>query len=63
MIIENAINIYTDGSSFSSPRLGGIGIRWVIINSLGQEEVEVISDALNMGCEGMSLNDVNRQKC
>ncbi len=43
MIIENAINIYTDGSSFSRPRLGGIGIRLVIINSLGQEEVEDIS--------------------
>ena len=43
MIIENAIIIYTDGSSFSRPRLGGIGIRLVIINSLGQEEVEDIS--------------------
>lgn len=43
MIIENAINIYTDGSSFSRPRSGGIGIRLVIINSLGQEEVEDIS--------------------
>jgi len=43
MIIDNAINIYTDGSSSSSPRLGGIGIRLVIINSLGEEEVEDIS--------------------
>lgn len=43
MVIENAINIYTDGSSFSRPRLGGIGIRLVIINPLGQEEVEDIS--------------------
>ena len=40
MVIENAINIYTDGSSFSRPRSGGIGIRLVIINSSGQEEVE-----------------------
>ncbi|GAH59897.1 unnamed protein product, partial [marine sediment metagenome] len=40
MIIDNAINIYADGSSFSHPRVGGIGIRLVIINSLGQEEVQ-----------------------
>jgi len=43
MSIENAINIYTDGSSFSRPRAGGIGICLVIINPLGQEEVEEIS--------------------
>ncbi len=45
MVVENAINIYTDGSSFSRPRVGGIGIRLVIINPLGQEEVEDISPA------------------
>jgi ribonuclease HI len=43
MVIENAINIYTDGSSFSHPRLGGIGIHIVIINDEGFEEVEDIS--------------------
>jgi len=40
MSFENAINIYTDGSSFSKPRSGGIGIRLVIINSSGLEEYE-----------------------
>ncbi len=44
-MIEDVINIYTDGSSLSRPRVGGIGIRLVIINSLGQEEVEDISPA------------------
>ena len=43
MVIENAINIYTDGSSFSHPRLGGIGIHIVIINDEGFEEVEDLS--------------------
>jgi len=40
MAHENAINIYTDGSSFCRPRLGGIGVRVVIINSSGLEEHE-----------------------
>jgi len=43
MVIENAINIYTDGSSFSHPRSGGIGIRLVIVNKEGFEEIEDIS--------------------
>ena len=40
MVIENAINVYTDGSSFSHPRSGGIGIRLVIVDALGQEECQ-----------------------
>jgi ribonuclease HI len=43
MAIENAINIYTDGSSFSHPRAGGIGIRLVLVNEEGFEEIEDIS--------------------
>ena len=38
--IENALNIFTDGSSRSSPRAGGIGIRFVIINSAGEEQIQ-----------------------
>jgi ribonuclease HI len=38
--IENALNIYTDGSSRSSPRAGGIGIRFVIINSAGEDQIQ-----------------------
>ncbi len=40
MVIENTINVYTDGSSLSRPRRGGIGIHLVIINSSGQEEIK-----------------------
>lgn len=40
MIIENALNIYTDGSSLSRPRTGGIGIRFIFVDSTGQEEIQ-----------------------
>ncbi len=60
MTIDNAINIYADGSSSSSPRLGGIGIRLVIINSLGEEEVEDISLA---GYAGATNNEMELLAC
>jgi ribonuclease HI len=34
---ENAINVFTDGSSLSNPRRGGIGYRFVTINHDGDE--------------------------
>ena len=40
MIHEDALNIYTDGSSYSGPRTGGIGIRFVTIDNAGDEVVE-----------------------
>jgi ribonuclease HI len=40
MIAEDALNIYTDGSSFSKPRRGGVGIRFIFIDSTGEEVVE-----------------------
>jgi ribonuclease HI len=39
-VIENALNIYTDGSSLSHQRLGGIGIRFVTCDSQGEEVTE-----------------------
>jgi ribonuclease HI len=36
---ENALNIYTDGSMFSNPRAGGIGIIFVIINDAGDAQI------------------------
>jgi ribonuclease HI len=42
MIIEGALNIYADGSSFSRPRRGGIGIRFITINDKGHEEIKDI---------------------
>ena len=60
MVIENAINVYTDGSSLSRPRRGGIGIRLVIINSSGQEEVEDISP---VGYAGATNNQMELKAC
>lgn len=34
---ENALNIYTDGSSFQHPRKGGMGILYIYIDNLGNE--------------------------
>ncbi len=42
MVYENALNIYTDGSCYSGPRRGGIGIIFVTINEAGDEVVEEI---------------------
>jgi len=38
MTYEDALNIYTDGSSYQNPRRGGVGIRYIIINANGDEE-------------------------
>jgi ribonuclease HI len=40
MLEENTLNIFTDGSSLSSPRIGGIGVRFVIVNSIGEEKIQ-----------------------
>ena len=40
VIDENALNIYTDGSSFSGPRRGGIGIRYVTVDEQGDEVID-----------------------
>jgi ribonuclease HI len=37
MIESNALNIYTDGSAYSHPRMGGIGIRFIKVDELGNE--------------------------
>ncbi|MFC2065984.1 ribonuclease H [Chloroflexota bacterium] len=60
MIIENSINVYTDGSSFSRPRTGGIGIRLVVINSSGQEEFQDVSPS---GYAGATNNQMELYAC
>ena len=40
VIDENALNIYTDGSSFSGPRRGSIGIRYVTVDKHGDEVMD-----------------------
>lgn len=35
---ETALNVFTDGSSFSNPRKGGIGVRFITIDDDGNEK-------------------------
>ncbi len=37
---DEALNIFTDGSSYSTPRRGGIGFRLVFVDESGDEQVE-----------------------
>jgi len=60
MLAENALHIYTDGSSFSSPRRGGIGIRFVLIDSQG---CETTIDSRHPGFEGATNNQMELQAC
>ena len=55
MVYEKTLNIYTDGSSYSRPRRGGIGIRFVTIKELGNE---VIEDHALPGHEGATNNEM-----
>ena len=43
MIKEDAINIYTDGSSYSNPRKGGLAVRFIVVDASGNEQIEDIS--------------------
>jgi ribonuclease HI len=60
MLAENALHIYTDGSSLPSPRRGGIGIRFLLIDSQGREE---ITDSRHAGYEGATNNQMELQAC
>jgi len=60
MPTENALNIYTDGSSLGSPRSGGIGVRYVIIDSNGSE---IIQDATFFGYRNATNNQMELQAC
>ena len=58
MLAENALHIYTDGSSLPSPRRGGIGIRFLLIDSQGREE---ITDSRHPGYKGATNNQMELQ--
>ena len=60
MLAENALHIYTDGSSLPSPRRGGIGIRFLLIDSEGREE---IIDSRHAGYQGATNNQMELQAC
>ena len=60
MIDEKALNIYADGSSKPKPRRGGIGIRYVFINDLGEE---VTQDLALPGYLGATNNEMELKAC
>jgi len=61
MLDDNALNIYTDGSSYSGPRVGGIGIVFVIVNSAGDEEI--ISEFDYPGYKQATNNEMELEAC
>ncbi len=60
MIREHALNIYVDGSSYSHPRGGGIGIRFVTIDAAGDEQAE---DLQLPGYKGATNNEMELKAC
>ncbi len=59
-MLEKALNIYTDGSSFSGPRRGGIGIRFITVDGLGNE---VIRNLEIPGYKGATNNQMELYAC
>jgi ribonuclease HI len=60
MIEENALNIFTDGSSYSHPRTGGVGILYVTIGSDGNE---IITEGHSFGYKSATNNQMELQAC
>ena len=61
MLVENALNIYTDGSSFSNPRVGGIGMVFVAVDAEGTVFFE--DGYAPPGYQGASNNDMELLAC
>ena len=59
-IDEDAINIYTDGSSYSSPRAGGVGMQFVTV---GDDGHEVIEDHELVGYQGANNQQMALKAC
>jgi ribonuclease HI len=60
MTREDALNVYTDGSSLPKPRRGGIGVRLVYVNEAGEE---IIEDQELPGHEGATNNEMELLAC
>jgi ribonuclease HI len=58
--VENTLNIFTDGSSLGSPRAGGIGVRFVIIDAYGEEQVQDLEFA---GYKNATNNEMELHAC
>lgn len=57
---ENALNIYTDGSSYSSPRVGGVGFLFVTVDSEGHP---VVHEESPPGWKYATNNQMELQAC
>jgi ribonuclease HI len=60
MLAENALHIYTDGSSLPAPRRGDIGIRFLLIDSQGHEQ---IVDSRHAGYRAATNNQMELEAC
>jgi len=60
LIDENALNIFTDGCSLRSPRSGGIGVRFVLVDPGGQEQVQ---DIQFPGYQNATNNQMELKAC
>ncbi len=60
VINEDALNIFTDGSSYSHPRRGGLGARFVWVNKFGKEEKW---DYSPIGYIGATNNQMELKAC
>lgn len=55
---ETALNIFTDGSSYSNPRKGGVGVRFITIDENGNERIH---DHAPTGYKGATNNQMELQ--
>jgi ribonuclease HI len=60
MLRNGALNIYADGSAYSHPRAGGIGVRIIFVDSDGLEEIE---DPCLIGYSGATNNQMELLAC
>ncbi len=59
MLDHNALYIHTDGSSYSSPRKGGTGIRFVFPDGMNKEELDFCPE----GYIGATNNQMELEAC
>jgi ribonuclease HI len=52
---ERDLHIYTDGSSYSGPRRGGVGILYVVVDASGSERVEPYPQAGYVGATNQQM--------
>ena len=61
IIDEESLNIFTDGSSFpKKKRAAGVGVRYVWVNDLSNEEIEDYSPA---GWQSATIDEMEINAC